>query len=384
MGVGNYMSILRVLHVIDEININSGVNSVVMNYYKYIDKSKIRFDFIVHKPVSYEYIKEFEYNGSSIYVMPELKPQNFASYIKELNCFFREKKEYQIVHGHLPNAAVFYLGAAKRYNVPVRIIHSHNSISADTFKKKIRNNILNSFIPFVANHFMTCSDLAARSLFGRKADKAFLLYNAIDTDSFMFSLENRIKRRKELGLTDDQLLIGHVGRFCNQKNHSFLVDIFSKAVSLIPDSRLLLIGQGELYNEIQEKVKMLDLSEKVIFLGLSEHVNEYLHAMDVFVLPSLFEGLPVSAVEAQTAGLACFLSDTITPQTIFSDNAYFLSLKDSPLLWAEKICGHYKNKDRKGVYNPDFDIKVQARRLENYYMELSDAIKSREQNGQKQ
>ena len=102
---------------------------------------------------------------------------------------------------------------------------------------------------------MTCSDLAARSLFGRKADKAFQLYNAIDTDSFMFSLENRIKRRKELGLTDDQLLIGHVGRFCNQKNHSFLVDIFSKVVSLIPDSRLLLIGQGELYNEIQEKVK---------------------------------------------------------------------------------------------------------------------------------
>jgi len=366
------------LHVIDELSLNSGVSSVVMNYYKYIDKDKIIFDFLVHKPATREYSEVLERCGSKIFTMPALKSKNLFYYIKALNKFFKTYQEYKIIHGHLPNAAAFYLGTAKRNGIPVRIIHSHNACSADSLIKKIRNNLLNSFIPFVANKYVACSDTAASFLFRNKADKAFILYNAVETDKFGYCAQIRQKVRKELGLKDNQYLIGHVGRFCNQKNHSFLIDIFHELhrnYAPFRNSKLLLIGDGELYDSIQKKVRQLNLSDYVIFAGVTDRVSEYLQAMDLFVLPSYFEGLPVSAVEAQVSGLPCFISDTVTTQTSISDRTFFLSLKDDPGVWAEKISTYSDTGERKPVYDSKFDIRVQAKELERFYMDIYDQIR---------
>jgi len=365
------MEKIRILHVIENLSLNNGVNSVVMNYYKYIDKERFAFDFMVHENVPRETENYFLHRGSKVYAMPELKVSNMAVYIKALFKFFRQHPEYKIVHGHLPNAAVFYLGTARLFHVPVRIIHSHNERSADTTVKKIRNNLLNSLIPCVANYYMACSENSARFLFGKRADQAFILTNAIDTSKFSYSEETRYKVRNELNLSQNQFVLGHVGRFCPQKNHSFIIDVFREICALKPDSWLLLIGDGELMPMIKNKIKDLGLSGNVIFTGISDRVHEYLQAMDAFILPSLFEGFPVSAVEAQMTGLPCYLSDTITSQAALSDKTVFLNIKDSPSLWAEKIMSSYcKNDKRETVKNPEFDIRVQVKRLEALYSDL--------------
>jgi len=369
------LEMIRILHVIENLSLNNGVNSVVMNYYHHIDKNRFAFDFLVHEPISQEARDRFMKNGSKVYEMPALRPSNIPRYMGDLNRFFREHPEYKIVHGHLPNAAVFYLGAAKRFNVPVRIIHSHNDRSADSTVKRLRNNILNSLIPWVANCYAACSENSARFLFGKRAENAFILTNAIDTAKYTFSEEVRNRVRKELNLYDKQFVLGHVGRFCLQKNHSYIIDIFKEICTIMPDSRLLLIGDGELRPAMEKKVRQLDLADKVIFTGISDRVHEYLQAMDAFVLPSLFEGFPVSAVEAQLSGLPCFLSDAIIPQVALSHKTVFLSIREPASIWAEKIIASFGSEKRESIYIPEFDIRVQTKRLESFYSELYERTK---------
>ncbi|HEY8422187.1 MAG TPA: glycosyltransferase [Thermoclostridium sp.] len=364
------MEPIRILHVIENFSLNNGVNSVVMNYYNHIDRSRFIFDFIVHEPVPEENIERFRKNGSRVYIMPQLRVKNLVAYIIKLARFFIIHKEYRIIHGHLPNAAFLYLGIARLFRIPVRIVHSHNEISADTFLKKVRNNILNLLIPLAANQYAACSRNSAKYLFGKRGESAFLLNNAIDTGKFSYSHDTRIRIRKELNISEEQLVIGHVGRFCPQKNHAFIIDVFFEVCSILPDSRLILIGDGELFTAIERKVNSLDLSNKVVLVGVSDRVNEYLQAMDIFILPSLFEGFPVSAVEAQMSGLVCYLSDNINPQVSFSDKTYFLNIKEPASAWAQKIIHCNNARERRTVYDPRFDIKVQAKRLEDYYLHL--------------
>lgn len=364
------MEKIRILQVIENLSLNNGVNSVVMNYYNHIDRKQYAFDFLVHESVPQETMDLFMSLGSRIYVMPELRPLNIVRYIRDLSRFFRKHPDYKIIHGHLPNAAIFYLGMAKLFKVPVRIIHSHNDKSADSTIKKLRNNILNSLIPYVANNYAACSKNSAKFLFGKRGKNAFILANAIDMDKFSYSKEIRFRVRKELNLSDQQLVLGHVGRFCAQKNHNYIIDVFKEICSVMPDSKLLLVGDGELLPFIEKKVKLLGLTSNVIFTGISDRVHEYLQAMDAFILPSLFEGFPVSAVEAQLSGLPCFLSDTITPHASFSNRTVFLSIEEPPSVWADKIISCYGSETRESIYNPDFDIKVQVKRLETLYSEL--------------
>ncbi len=369
------MGVIRVLQVLDKLSLNSGVCSIIMNYYDNIDHNKIIFDFMVHGDTPISFKEKLEGMGSIIYQMPELKTKNLLKYIKALNRFFNDHKEYKIVHGHIANAAIFYLNAAKWHEVPIRIIHSHNSRGADNFIKRARNYLLNLPIKKISNSYVACSDKAADFLFGKSLvdnNKAFILNNAIDTSKYAYDVNLRHKLREKMNI-NDSYVIGHVGRFCNQKNHVFLIEIFNAIHNHNPDTILMLIGEGELIDKIKEKVHILDLDDSVIFMGLRNDVNELMQVMDVFVLPSLFEGLPVVGIEAQTAGLPCVFSNSITNKADLTGKVSFIELNDEIEIWKSKIL-EFRNKPRnvdniEKIKSAGFDIKEQGQKLSSFYID---------------
>ena len=289
--------------------IGGGVESVIMNYYKNIDKSKFQFDFVCDNDSTNIPYDEIEKLGGRVILVPPY--QKVFKYHKELKRIFKENK-YKIVHSHINTLSVFPLFAAKCAGVKVRIAHSHSTTNKKEWKKNLLKIALRPFSKVFATNYMCCSELAGRWLFGDKEyDKGnvYLLNNAIDLDKFKFDKKIRNKKRKELNVSDDMLVIGHIGRFVEQKNHRFLIDIFNEIYKKNNKSILLLAGQGPLVEGIKEKVDKLGLIDNVLFLGQRNDASELYQAFDVFLLPSLYEGLPVVGVEAQAAGNLCYLSN---------------------------------------------------------------------------
>ena len=354
---------IRVLHVMGSIGLNNGVSSVVMNYYSKLDHSKLTFDFMLNEDVDTDIRAYIEGNGSKIYIMPELKVKNTFRYVKKLREFYRTT-DYKIIHGHVANSAIFYLGLAR--NVPYRIIHSHNTRLADIWWKCIRNWVLTRFIKFVANKYIACSEEAAKSLFG-KNNNTFILNNAIDVEKFAFSPEKREEIRKNLQI-NDKIVIGHVGRFCAQKNHSFLLDVFSQAYKENPNLVLMLLGDGELRARIARKATTLGLRDAVFLLGTKENVYDYMSAMDVFVLPSLFEGLAVVGIEAQASGLRVISSLKVSEEINITDTVEFLDL-DSRLWVQALLSDKFMDRTDMGlkVRQSGFNVETQLERLCKYY-----------------
>ena len=363
---------IRVAHIIGKW-LGGGVEAVVMNYYRHIDHSKIQFDFICDEDSVNIPYEEIEKLGGKVILIPPY--QKIFKYQKELRKVLKDG-EYKIVHSHINTLSVFPLYAAKRVGVPVRIAHSHSTTNKKEWKKNLLKQILRPFSKKYATYYMCCSELAGRWLFGDKAydeGKVYLLNNAIDLDKFKYDEKIRNNKRKELGINEDTLVIGHIGRFVAQKNHTFLIDIFNEIHKKNKDSLLMLVGQGPLMNEIQAKVNNLGLKDSVIFLGQRSDVNELYQAMDVFILPSLYEGLPVVGVEAQASGLLCFLSDDMTKETKVLESTVFMSLNDTPEKWADAILtdvGNYKKHDaKKEVPKCSFNIKLEAKKITEYYLE---------------
>lgn len=368
--------VIRVLHVLDKLSLNSGVSSVVINYYDHMEHDKIIFDFMVHEDTPAYFKEKLKSTGSIIYQMPELKTKNLLKYIKALNNFFKFHKEYKIVHGHIANAAIFYLNAAKRYGVPVRIIHSHNSKGADNILKKVRNYLLNLPIKNLANNYLACSDKAAEFLYGKNFtinNNVFILNNAIDVKKYSFDINLRNELRKKMNI-ENAYVIGHVGRFCKQKNHIFLIDIFNLIYQYNSKAVLLLIGEGELETQIREKVHKLELEDSVFFMGIRNNVNELMQVMDIFVLPSLFEGLPVVGIEAQASGLPCIFSSAITKQADLTGDVSFIDISDNIEEWKDKIFELSKKNRTIGniekIKEAGFYINDQSIILSNYYESL--------------
>ena len=357
---------IRVLHVLDKISVDSGVSAVVMNYYSGLDHERVTFDFMLNEEPDPAARACIESKGSKIFIMPELRPANTLKYIKALKQFYKTS-EHKIIHGHVANSAFLYLRLAK--NIPHRIIHSHNSKSSDKFWKRIRNWILTRRIKSSTNLYFACSKEAADFLF-RKNTNRIIVNNAVDTDRFLFNQQKRDEIRAELGLSEE-MLIGHAGRFCQQKNQSFLVDVFSEVYRKNKDARLILIGGGELELQIRRKVEKAGLNGVVFFPGLTNDIAGYMSAMDVFALPSLFEGLPLTAVEAQASGLPVLLSDRISKETNITGEARFLPL--DVRYWADSIL-KTTAKDRcdagKSVKHSRFDIETQVERLCKYYEDI--------------
>ena len=354
--------------------LGGGVESVVMNYYRNIDRSKIQFDFICDEDSTNIPYAEIESLGGKVILIPPY--QKVIKYHKELKRVLKEGN-YKIVHSHINTLSVFSLFAAKCAGVPVRIAHSHSTTNKKERNKNLMKQLLRPFSKVFATDYMCCSELAGRWLFGDKEyDKGnvYLLNNAIDLDKFKYDEVVRREKRKELNIDDDTLVIGHVGRFVEQKNHRFLIDIFNEVHKQNEKSILLLVGQGPLMEKIKEKVKSLGIEDSVKFLGQRNDISELYQAFDVFCLPSLYEGLPVVGVEAQATGLLCLFSDDMTKETKVLESTSFLSLEQSAKEWTEKIVENIRGYKRyntiKEIADNNFDIRIEARKLNEKYDNL--------------
>lgn len=360
----------RILQVVTIMN-RGGLETMLMNYYRAMDRSKIQFDFLVHRKEKGAYDDEIRSLGGNIYYLPPFSLKSVFSYIRKARQFFRNHPEYKIVHAHLDALSAFPLAAAKKENAPVRIAHSHNNnFSKDG--KYIFRKVAQSFIKNYATSLFACSVEAGQFMFGKKSNFT-VINNAIDTRQFAFSASTRTRVRKELGL-DNELVVGHIGRFMHQKNHPFLIDIFASLLKRRPDAKLLLVGNGELRQSIEQQISNYGISDSVILTGVRSDIPDLMQTMDVFVMPSLYEGLPVVSIEAQAAGLPCVFSDVITNELDVTGSCIFLPLSRSSDEWAASVidmsCHHKRKKCIELVSNAGFDISTEARKLSNLYATL--------------
>lgn len=362
---------IRVAHVIGKLNA-AGVEAVVNNYYRNIDHSKYQFDYYIDADSNCEPPQELINMGARYFVIPPY--QKLFQHIKELTRLFKEN-EYQIVHSGMNTLAPISMYCAWKAGVPIRINHNHSTAGKGETKKNILKYCLRPFAKCYSTHYAACSKYAAEWLFGRKMverGEVEIFNNAIDCSKFLYNPVVRSEVRKELEI-EDKFVIGHVGRFCFQKNHEFLIDVFKSVHDIDKNCVLLLIGIGDLQSTIKQKVCDLGLADNVIFLGARNDVNRLYQCMDVFTLPSRYEGLPVVGVEAQASGLPCILSDQMTRETIITKYVQMLSLKYNIEEWRDAILS-CKDKPRldtsETIQSAGFDIKTEAKKLEDYYYRI--------------
>ena len=366
------MEPVRVLHVLHSMNCG-GAETLLMHLYRNTDREKVQFDFLVNVFDEMFYEKEIEALGGRIYRMPFLTKTTPPVYEKNLVRFFREH-DTQVVHSHLETTTGLILRAAKKAGVPVRIAHSHNSRFTRTGLAALPENLFKAYcrtkIVPNATKLYGCSELANRWLYGKHAGESELLQNGIDTEGCRYSEAVRAEMRAALSL-ENETVFGHVGRFNDQKNHFFLIDVFAQYCKAHPESRLLLVGEGELRAQAEERAAALGAADKIQFLGLRKDVAKLLQAMDCFLLPSKFEGLPLVLVEAQAAGLPCLAADTVSQMADLSaSDVRFVPLDAAAWVQAmENVpAKRYENADRI-VAERGFDGRIQARKLQNFYLE---------------
>jgi glycosyltransferase involved in cell wall biosynthesis len=354
-----------------------GLETFIMNVYRNIDRKKVQFDFLVHTYKECAYDQEIKNLGGKIYSVPARSEGIIKNY-KAINDFFKNHPEYIVVHQHVSSLTYIEpLRAAKRNNVPICIIHSHNTRQSGNKIHKYLHYWNKLLIRTLATHYFACSDFAARWLFGKRQynkGEFTIINNGIEFNRFKFNHQTREEYRLKLKI-ENKFVIGHVGRFTYQKNHYFLVDIFKACIEKKPDSVLILVGDGELRNNVEKKCDSLGLKEKVIFTGVRSDISNLVQAMDVFIFPSYFEGLPVALVEAQAAGLICFASDSITKQVNIGDLINYISLDFSADYWAEqiiKVVGNYRRSNiTHHIEDNDFDINLVAEKLMEYYINIT-------------
>ena len=363
------MEQIRVLQIGMHDNLG-GVENFIMNYYRNIDRKVIQFDFInIYDKICYE--KEIKQLGGKIYNISNAKKNPFK-YYKQLKKILTKNK-YEIIHINLLSFAnILPILAAKRVGVPNIILHSHNGGVPKGKLRKVLNKINQKFI--LKNKkfkLWACSELAGKWMFGENTFR--VIDNAIDTKKFEFNEEKRKNKRKELKINNN-FVIGHVGRFQEQKNHEFLIDVFSEIYKKRHDAVLLLIGVGELQDKIQKKINQMHLEKNVKMLGAIKDIADYYQTMDIFLLPSLFEGFPIVAIEAQCAGLLCVLSKNITKEAKILSSTNFISLDETKEQWAQKILKLYENYNRNSILNKNeierYNIKNKAKELQELYIQM--------------
>ncbi len=366
------MKPIRVLQIVSSLNRGSGIMGIIMNLYKHIDRDKVQFDFLYFVEYPSSYKEEIQDLGGEVFYIPMLNAFNFMQFRKSIIDFFQKQiGMYKVLHLHEILLGFIILPLAKRYGINTRIVHSHNSEPSDKKIKNWRNRLLCLPLKTYATDFFACSRKAGIFLYGENfMDKVVLINNAVDSEKYAYNPLLREELRQELKL-GNKFVVGHIGRFCNQKNHLFLLKVFTMLQREKNDSCLLLVGDGEQRNSIEKEVDRLGLTSNVVFLGIRSDIDKILQVMDVFVLPSLFEGLPVVGVEAQAAGLPCVISDSITQEMKITDDVYFLSLQNSIDEWIEMILYAKNHCTRKNtaciIKSKGYDIDAQAKRIENFY-----------------
>lgn len=362
---------IRILHVIGIMD-RGGAETMIMNLYRNIDRSEVQFDFVQNEGNEAAYDKEILELGGRIYHCPRYKGTNHITYIKWWNNFFKENRDvYSVVHGHIGSTAAIYLSIAKKFGI-YTIAHSHSAGEGSRIYR-----CFSYPTRYISDMFFACSRDAGISRYGQKVggdvNKCIVLNNAIDTKKFIFNEECRKIMRTKLGIEEDSVVIGHVGRFVDAKNHAYLIDIFEQVQVIDPKSKLLLVGDGELRSAIEKKVKDKGLENSVIFAGIQSNVWDYYQVMDAFVFPSIYEGLPVSMVEAQAAGLLCYVSSNVPQETAITNLVEFISLENEPQIWANRILNGIK-KGRLNMHadiqKAGYDVAYTANWLTDFYLKV--------------
>ena len=367
------MKEIRILHMIGCLEIG-GSQSMIMNIYRNIDRRIIQFDFVIDKDVKSPLYKEITQLGGKIYKMPKFNGINIIDVQSSWKKFFENHSEYKILHSHVRSYASIYIPIAKQFGLKT-IIHSHNTSNGNGIMA-ITKRILQYPLKFQADYFFACSKEAGEWLFGKKIidhSNFIIIPNAIDTNKFKFNKEARERIRNELKI-NNKFVVGHIGRHTPQKNPFFLLKLFAEIHKAEPNARLLQVGQGELTEQMKEECDKLGITDKVIFTGSRDDIPDLLSAMDVFVFPSLWEGLGIVAIEAQTCGLPIICSDTIPKETKITDLIEYLPLNEDAKFWADRVLnkkGYNVRKDRiKDIIAAGYDISTTAKWLENFYRNI--------------
>lgn len=341
-----------------------GLTTVMMNYYRAMDKRGLQINFACTNIPPQTLMDELRENGSQYFLLPRRK--NIIPYFIALK---KLCKGYDIVHVHgNSSTSVLELQAAKWASVRKRIIHNHNSQTQHSFLNRILHPLFVRSYTFA----IACSKEAGDWLFGTGEYR--ILRNAINVDKFPFDESAREKLRSQLGLTGCQVW-GNVGKFVEAKNHKFLLELFATYAKINIKARLLLVGDGEMRQEIEEKIRKLGITNLVILAGLRSDIPDLLQAMDVFVFPSIYEGFPLSVIEAQASGLPCYISKNVTDKVGIGKDVRFLSLSDSFDKWIEAIESPKQELDRgvrhtlnqKLITQAGFNIHSEAKALINIY-----------------
>lgn len=364
---------VRILHTVVKMG-HGGAETLIMNIYRNIDRSKVQFDFLTSKEGDYE--SEIKALGGKIYRIPYIDIAKF-SYPKSLYDFFKEHPQYTIVHSHMDKMSGVVLREAKKAGVPIRIAHSHSTKNEGNLVNKLIKDYYGHYINGAANFKFACSKTAQAFLYGKEGT-AQIIKNGIETQRFHFDRTTRAEYREKYHL-EKNFVVGHVGRFNEPKNHLFLVEVFSKIVQKKSDAVLVLVGQGKLEGEVRRKVKQLNLQNNVLFLGQRDDIAELLQMMDVFVFPSIYEGFPMSLVEAQASGLECIVSDVITKEVELTDKIRFLPLDCGTEAWCNEILKEKNNDDREEyaalIENEGFDINTTIEWLQSFYISKAEGLK---------
>lgn len=380
---------VRVLHVLGNTNLG-GAESRIMDLYRHTDRNRVQFDFLVHSGEEGFFEKEIRELGGRIFRVPRFRIYNYFSYRKALKEFFQEHHEFALVQGHMTSTAAIYLPIAKKAGVKKTAAHAR-SAGVDKGLKGTMTRFLRRNLADKADYLFTCSELAGISVYGEKAvreGKTIFIPNAIDCAGFTFDPEKRKKMREELGLTD-ALIIGHVGRFHYAKNHEYLLRVFAELCRMSAGAggstaetgadqkyHLILLGEGPLMEDTRKLAEELGVVDRVHFLGNHKNIADYYQAMDYFVYPSRYEGMPGTIVEAQASGLPCLMSDTICREVIVTELVETMSIEKEPKVWAEELQRRIdalvsKQENRKKyaakMAAAGFDVQAQAERMMRFY-----------------
>ena len=365
---------IRILQVFAQMN-RGGAETMIMNLYRHIDRSKIQFDFIVHTKEKCAFDDEITQLGGRIFRVPKYNGLNHFAYKRAWKKILVCNPNYKIIHGHVRSTAAIYLNLAKKTKA-ITICHSHATSSRGKIVERLVKKLMQFPLRFISDYFFACSNEAAIWLFGKNIlnnNNYYLFKNAINLDLFNYNDKARKATRERLGL-NEELLIGHVGSFTKEKNHEFLIDVYFEISKRLSSARLLLIGDGTLIDTIKTKINELKINDKVKIIQNCDRVYDYYMAMDLFVFPSLHEGLGIALIEAQAAGLQCYASQNRVPiEAKVTENVEFLPIELTAEKWADYIITNLNREiTRKSSLlefkDKGYDIKDTSNWLEKFYL----------------
>lgn len=366
---------IKILHFVSSLSVTNGITNFIMNYYRNISKDNIQFDFIYFVEEQVVFSEEIHALGGKVFLLP--RPTSING-IKAYHDFFkRNAGNYKAIHNHEVYLNFFIAALAKKYKIPNVIIHAHAVKYSEKWLNNIRNGLLCKFVKLNTNYFFACSIKSACHLYGKRfmnEGKVTIIKNAIDYSKYAFDGKKRERLRKNLNIGEDTLVIGHVGRFSYAKNHAKIIEIFNEICKLYKDTLLILIGDGPLIKQIKSKIIELKIEDRVKFLGETDQAHMLYNIFDIFLFPSLHEGLGIAAIEAQVAGIPCFVSEAISQEVFISDWIFQLNNKNDSSYWAKYIIDKYSKVNKNNILSEtmskEYDINCNTEKLESFYIDL--------------